>query len=47
MKGPGCEVKGSRETKCGAMVLGSYISFLLAKDLYPVRRAAAETLLSI
>ncbi|EDU49128.1 predicted protein [Pyrenophora tritici-repentis Pt-1C-BFP] len=29
------------------MVLGSYISFPLAKDLYPVRRAAAETSLSI
>ena len=47
MKGPVCEVKESRETKCGAMVLGSYISFLLAKDLYPVRRAAADVSLSI
>ncbi|EFQ88387.1 hypothetical protein PTT_15759 [Pyrenophora teres f. teres 0-1] len=47
MKGPVCEVTESRETKCGAMVLGSYISFLLAKDLYSVRRAATETSLSI
>ena len=47
MRGPVCEVKRLLETKCGAMVLGSYISFLLAKDLYLVHRAAAETSLSI
>ncbi|RMZ74423.1 nuclear pore [Pyrenophora seminiperda CCB06] len=47
LKGPVCVVKESRGPVCGVMTLDSYISFLLAKGLYPVRRPAAETSLSI
>jgi hypothetical protein len=42
-----CQVDESCEPKCRAMVLGSFISFLLESNLYPVRRAASETSMSI
>lgn len=42
-----CQVDESWEPKCRAMVLGSFISFLLENDLYPARRTAPETPFSI
>ena len=42
-----CQVDESWEPKCRAMVLGSFISFLLENDLYPARRRASGTPFSI
>lgn len=42
LQGPVCKQEPPSETECRCMILGSYISFLVAQDLYPVRRQAAD-----
>jgi hypothetical protein len=47
LKGPICKINASWEEQCRAMVLGSYVSFLVSKGLYPLRRTAANFFESI
>ncbi|KAH7359945.1 hypothetical protein BKA66DRAFT_223145 [Pyrenochaeta sp. MPI-SDFR-AT-0127] len=46
LEGPTCHYPTSAEA-CRFMILGSYVSFLIENDLYPVRRSAADISLSI
>ncbi|KAF1358934.1 hypothetical protein EJ07DRAFT_41831, partial [Lizonia empirigonia] len=47
LKGPVCKQNPTSETGCRCMILGSYVSFLVAQKLYPVRRQAADISMSL
>jgi hypothetical protein len=42
LEGPVCKISASSEQQCRAMILGSYVSFLINKGLYPLRRTAID-----
>jgi hypothetical protein len=47
LTGPVCKVDASWEQQCRAMVLGSYVPFLINNYLYPSRRTAVDVTTSI
>lgn len=47
LQGPVCKQEPPSETECRCMILGSYISFLVAQELYPGRKRAADVSMSL
>lgn len=47
LKGPLCKQTPPSEDDCRSMILGSYTSFLIARDLYPQRKTAMDVTMNL